>query len=73
MDSFTLASFLHLFMRVCLVGGLVFFMIAAGERALGFDIRKIIDAIETRAQGGDVWPATALLIVSILAFAFVIG
>lgn len=73
MDSFTIASFGHLFMRVCLVGGLVFFMLAVGERAVGLNIKNVVNAIEKRATDGDVWPATALLIASILMLGYVLG
>jgi len=73
MDSFTLSSFLHLALRVLLVAGLAAFVIAVGERAIGLNIRGAVDAIEKRAQEGDVWPITAVLLVSILALAYILG
>jgi hypothetical protein len=73
MDSFTLSSFLHLALRVVLVAGLATFVIAVGERAIGLNIRGAVDAIEKRAQEGDVWPITALLLASILALAYILG
>jgi hypothetical protein len=73
MDSFTLSTFLHLAARVLLVGGLAAFIIVVGEKAIGLDIRAAIDAIEKRAQEGEVWPITSLLLVSVLALAYILG
>jgi hypothetical protein len=73
MDSFTISSFLHLAARVLLVAGLVGFVILIGERAVGLDIRGAVDAIEKRAQDGEVWPVTSLLLVSILSLAYILG
>jgi hypothetical protein len=73
MDSFTASTFLHLAARILIVGGLVAFVLAVGERAVGLDIRGAIDAIEKRAQEGEVWPITSLLLVSILALAYILG
>lgn len=73
MDSFTISTFLHLALRIALVGGLAVFVIAVGERAVGLDIKKAVNAIEKQAQDGNVWPVTALLLVSILALAYILG
>jgi len=73
MDSFTVSTFLHVALRILLVAGLAGFVIALGERAIGLDIRGAVDAIEKRAGEGDVWPITALLGISILALAYILG
>jgi hypothetical protein len=73
MDSFTISSFLHLAARVLLVAGLAGFVILIGERAVGLDIGGAVDAIEKRAQDGEVWPVTSLLLVSILSLAYILG
>ncbi len=73
MDSFTLSTFLHLALRILLVAGLAAFVVAVGERAIGFDIRGAVDAIEKRAREGEVWPVTCLLVASILALAYILG
>jgi hypothetical protein len=73
MDSFAISSFLHLALRVLLVGGLAAFVIFVGERAIGLDIRGAVDAIEKRAQDGEVWPITSLLLVSVMALAYILG
>jgi hypothetical protein len=73
MDSFTVSSFLHLALRILLVGGLAGFLILLGEKAVGLDIKGAVDAIEKRAHDGEVWPVTSLLLVSILALAYVLG
>ncbi len=73
MDSLTLSTFLHLALRILLVAGLAAFVIAIGERAIGFNIRGAVDAIEKRAEEGEVWPVTALLLAGILALAYILG
>ena len=73
MDSFTASSFLHLALRILLVGSLAAFVIGVGERAIGFDIRGAVDAIEKRAAEGEVWPVTCLLLAGILAMAYILG
>lgn len=69
MDDFTVASFLHRLVGVLLMGGLVTFVVFLGERALGFNLRAMVDEIEKSARHGNPWPVTALLCVSI----YVIG
>lgn len=73
MDNFTIVSFLHLFMKVCLTCGLIGFVIIMGERALGFDVRKLIDDIEKESEKGNVWPGTALLLGGMLSLAYFFG
>jgi hypothetical protein len=73
MDSFTISSFLHLAFRILFVGGLAAFVIFVGEKAVGLDITSAVDAIEKRAQDGEVWPITSLLMVSVLSLAYILG
>lgn len=81
MDSFTIASFGHLLMRVCLLGGLTAFVMAAGEWAIDYNIKKAVKTfaaaaniyVETQGEKGSVWP---LLIFSLgvpAIFAYLMG
>lgn len=81
MDSFTTASFLHLLLRVALIGGLTTFVMVAGEWAIDYNIKKAVKTfaeaaniyISTGGEHGTVWP---LLIFSLgvpAIFAYLLG
>lgn len=80
MDSFTIASFGHLAMRACLMGALVIFVMAAGEKALEFSIKRAVKSIvaaaniyvESKGAQGSVWPLVAFMlgVPAIMAYLF---
>ena len=77
MDDFFLASSLSgvikTLMKILVLAGGVAFVIAMGERALGFKLRDVLNAVEKRAKDGDVWPAVVLLCMGMLTVAYIIA
>lgn len=81
MDSFTVASFLHILLRVLLIGGLVTFVMAAGEWALEFNIKKAVKSIvaganiyvETKGDKGSLWPLVVFMLGIPAICAYILG
>lgn len=81
MDSFTLVSFAHLFMRVTLIAGLTGFGIAAGERTLDLNLKKavksFVDAaniyITSGGAYGTVWPLLIFILGVPAIFVYLLG
>lgn len=81
MDSFTVASFLHLVMRVVLIGGLVTFVMAAGEWALDYNIKKAVKSfadaaniyVESKGEKGTCWPLLAFTLGAPALFVYLLG
>ena len=55
-------NILYLVLGLCVLMGAFTAIVALGERAVGFDIRKFIDNVEKRADKGDVWRGVALVL-----------
>lgn len=70
MEDFGLAVLFRYYVHTLTILGAAGLVICLGEKAFGFNIRGAIDAIEKRAQDGDVWPVTAVIVVGISALAY---
>lgn len=81
MDSFTAASFAHLFMRVSLIAGLTGFGIATGELILDYKLKKavksFVDAaniyVNTGGEHGTIWPLLIFTLGVPSIFAYLLG
>lgn len=55
-------NILYLVVSLCVIFGTFGILMAIGERALGFNIKRFLNHVEKKAAGGDVWPGVVLVL-----------
>lgn len=81
MDSFTLASFLHLAARLVIGAAVVTFCMGLGEWAIDYRLKKAVKAfvdaanmyVNSEGKSGTVWPLLAFTLGAPAILAYLLG